>query len=289
MAVEPIHYFNGKFVPKHEILFSIDDVGILRGYGIFDFFKVIGSVPLFIEDHLQRLVNSAGLLNFQLPLSIQELEEVIHELIRRNSFELSSIKIVLTGGNTEDGFTPGKPNLVILNNTFSNPDQRYYEEGISLMLHQYHRDFPEAKTTYYSRAVSLQKDWMSSGHLDVLYHDGVYISEVSRSNVFLIQGDTLKTNADGVLNGVTRRNVIKCADGIFKVEIGPIRLQELLDADEAFITSTIKRVMPVVRLDDKIISNGKVGHKTKQLMAAFDEYIDQYVAKRRDAQAALSS
>lgn len=286
---EPIHYFNGKFVPKHQILFSIDDVGILRGYGIFDFFKAIGSVPLFIEDHLQRLANSADKMNLPLPLSIEEIESIVQELINRNNFEYSSIKIVVTGGETTDGFSPGKPNIVILNSPFSNAPSEYYEKGISLMLDEYHRDFPEVKHTYYARAVSLQKAWASAGHLDVIYHDGTYISEVSRSNVFFFKGDKLKTNSDGVLNGVTRRNVLKCASELFEVEVGRIRLDELLGADEAFITSTVKRVMPLVKLDDQMICDGHVGPETRQLMKSFDLYIDEYVERKKSAQASLSS
>lgn len=278
---ETVHYFNGKFVPKHQIQFSIDDVGILRGYAVFEFFKVIGVIPLFLEDHLDRLENSADKLNLELPNSRDEIKSVVNQLIVKNQFVYGSCKIIVTGGESPDGFSPGKSQIVMLSNEFQDPSLDLYEKGVSLMLHQYHRDFPEVKSTYYAQALSLQKQWLAEGHIDTLYHDGTYISEVSRSNVFFFDGDKLRTNQVGVLSGVTRKNVLKCAEGLFDVEICPISLKELLKAEEIFMTSTSKRVMPVVKLGDQLIGTGKVGEKTKKLMLAFDQYIQDYVSERQ--------
>ncbi len=266
---ETVHYFNGNFVPKRLINLSIDDVGILRGYAVFDFFKAIGNVPLFLEDHLDRLENSANKINLALPISRDEIRKVIEKLIAKNQFSASNFKIIVTGGESEDGFSPGQSQIIILNNPHKDPDTQLFEKGISLMLHQYHRDFPEVKSTYYAPALSLQKGWLAKGHTDVLYHDGTFVSEVSRSNIYFFEGETLRTNKEGVLGGVTRKNVLKCAESLFNIEIGPIRLEELLNAEEVFITSTNKKVMPVVKLDDQLIGNGKVGDRTKKLMKAF--------------------
>ncbi|MBO3699151.1 aminotransferase class IV [Roseivirga sp. E12] len=280
---ETVHYFNGNFVPKRLINLSIDDVGILRGYAVFDFFKAVGKVPLFLEDHLDRLENSAAKLNLTLPISRGELASTIKELIARNQFEYSSFKIIVTGGESTDGFSPGKSQIIILNNPFADPAPKLYEDGISLMLHKYHRDFPEVKSTYYAQALSLQKQWLTDGHTDVLYHDGALVSEVSRSNVFFFDGDLLRTNQVGVLSGVTRKNVLKCAKSLFKIKIAPIGLEELLGAEEVFITSSTKKIMPVVKLDDRHIGNGLVGERTKGLMKSFEDYIDQYVSERTGA------
>lgn len=281
MATETVHYFNGKFVQKHQIQFSIDDVSILRGYAVFDFFKVKGSIPIFLEDHLDRLEHSSAKLNLELPISRKEIKSVMNELMAKNQFVYSSFKIVVTGGESPDGFSLGKPQLVILHSEFQDQSTELYEKGVSLMLHEYHRDFPEVKSTAYAQALSLQKLWLKDGHTDVLYHDGTYISEASRSNVFYFDGDILRTNQEGVLGGVTRKNVIKSAADFFKVEIGPISLDDLFKAEEVFITSSSKRVMPIVKLGDQLIGDGKVGEKTKKMMQVFDQYIDQYVSKRK--------
>jgi len=277
---ETVHYFNGNYVPKRLINLSIDDVGILRGYAVFDFFKAIGNVPLFLEDHLDRLENSAHKINLELSISRDEIRKVIKKLISENQFSASNFKIIVTGGESEDGFSPGNPQIIILNNPHKDPGIELFDKGISLMLHEYHRDFPEVKSTYYAQALSLQKGWLAKGHTDVLYHDGTFVSEVSRSNIYFFEGETLRTNKEGVLEGVTRKNVLKCAESLFDINIAPIRLEELLKAEEVFITSTNKKVMPVVKLDDQLIGNGKVGDRTKRLMKAFDTYIDQYVEDR---------
>jgi len=279
MAKETVHYFNGNFVPKHQIQFSIDDVSILRGYAVFEFFKIIGVTPLFLEDHLDRLENSADKLNLELPIPKEEIKSVVHRLIAKNQFAYGSCKIIVTGGESSDGFSPGRSQIVMLSNEFQDPKTELYENGVSLMLHEYQRDFPEVKSTYYAQALSLQKQWLAEGHIDTLYHNGTYITEVSRSNVFFFDGDKLRTNQEGVLSGVTRKNVLKCAKGLFDVEIGPIRLDELLKAEEAFMTSTSKRIMPVVKLGNQLIGKGQVGKKTKKLMQAFDLYIEDYVSE----------
>lgn len=283
MTDTTLHYFNGKFVEKHEIQFSIDDVGVLRGYSVFDFFKVKGEVPIFIDDHLARLTNSAKELNLKLPIDERQIRAVITELLNRNNLDYSSIKIIVTGGESADGFSPGKSQIVILNMPFADQPESIYLSGASLMLHEYARDLPEVKSTHYAQALSLQAAWLKGGHIDVLYHDGNLISEVSRSNVFFFEGNKLRTNHAGVLQGVTRKNVLKCAEDLFEIEIGPVSVKDVLAADEVFITSSSKRVMPIVKLGDQEIGGGQVGGNTQKLMLAFDQYIDKYVAENTGA------
>ncbi|WP_281955039.1 aminotransferase class IV [Pseudophaeobacter arcticus] len=279
MTDTTLHYFNGKFVQKHEIQFSIDDVGLLRGYSVFDFFKAKGEVPIFIDDHLARLNNSAEKLNLKLPISEAQIRAEIAELLRINRLDYSSLKIIITGGESSNGFSPGESKIVILNMPFLDLPDAVYQSGASLMLNEYTRDFPEVKSTHYARALSLQAEWINGGHIDVLYHEGDFISEVSRSNVFYFEGNKLRTNQVGVLHGVTRKNVLKCAEGLYDIKIGPISLKDLLNADEVFITSSTKKVMPIVKVGDQEIGTGLVGEKTKHLMIAFDQYIDRYVAE----------
>lgn len=268
-----IQYFNGQFVTKDQIHISIDNVGFLRGYGVFEFFKVYGDQPLFMEDHLNRLFQSAEGLNMDVPLKKEELKSIVHELIARNKMDYSSMKIILTGGSSEDGFTPGPTEVIIMNAPFADPSEQVYRQGASLMLYEYQRDFPKIKSLYYTTTVALQPEWKGKGHIDVLYHDGHEISEVSRSNVFIFKQGMLKTNQAGVLGGVTRLNVLKAASTHFEIEIGAITLEELLTADEVFITSTSKKVLPIVKLDDTLIGNGMPGPKTVQLIQIFEDYI----------------
>ncbi|WP_323758602.1 aminotransferase class IV [Roseivirga sp.] len=268
--MKPIHFFNGDFVPKESITFSIDDVGVLRGFGIFDYFKVYNGAPAFMEAHLNRFENSARLLGMEIPFSRKEIESAIRKLIEHNRFPLSGVKVLMTGGASSDGFSAGKPNLIITNTAVSETNPSFYTEGVSVMTHQFSREMPEVKSTNYATAVRLESLWKQKGHIDALYHDGQYISEVSRSNVFLVEGNKIITNEEGVLPGITRMNVVNMAPELgFEVEIRPIALAEVLAAEELFMTSTNKRVMPVVKIDDQEIASGIVGAKTKILMEGY--------------------
>ena len=278
-----IQFFNGEFLPQEAIQFSINDVGILRGYGIFDFFRVINQVPVFMEDNLRRFEQSARIMGMNLPYSREKIASVIQELADINAFETGYIKMVMTGGETSDGFSPGKPNLAILNHPLVSPSETLFTKGVSLMTYDYTRDFPEAKSIHYAMAVRLQKYWKPAGHEDVLYHTGGKVSEVSRSNVFFFKGNRLITNEEGVLMGVTRKKVLMLAEVDYEIVIRDFTLDELLAADEVFMTSTNKEVMPIVRLDDKVIANGKPGTKTKALLAGYRSYVEDYVNARKGA------
>lgn len=274
--MKPIHFFNGNLVPKESITLSIDDVGVLRGYGIFDYFKVYNGAPAFMEAHLNRFENSARLVGMDIPYSRKEIEAAIRKLIQHNGFSLSGIKVLMTGGASPDGFSAGKPNLIITNTAVSEAAPSLYAEGASLMTHKFIREMPEVKTTNYATAVRLEPIWKKMGHVDVLYHDGEWVSEVSRSNVFLIEGNKIITNEVGVLPGITRMNLLKIAPVFgFEVEIRPIALAEVLASKEFFMTSTNKKVMPVVKIDNREIGDGKVGAKTRKLVEAYVQLIEE--------------
>jgi len=279
--MEALHYYNGQYLKKHEIHISPDDVGFLRGHGVFDFFRVEHGIPLFVEDHLDRLEASAEGFNIPMPMSREGLVEIIHHLIATNAYDSSSIKVIFTGGLSTDGFSPSKPTVLVLHQPFEGPDPKLYETGASLMLHHYHRDLPKIKSTQYAKALALQADWKSQGHIDVLYHEDHLISEVSRSSVFLFKDGILRTNEKNVLKGITQTNVIRAIEGHYPVEISDIKLEEVLTADELFITSTTKRVLPIVKVGENLVAGGKVGEHTKHVIDIFDNYITSYITQHQ--------
>ncbi|MCO6358595.1 aminotransferase class IV [Roseivirga pacifica] len=276
--MEAIHYFNGQYLKKSEISISPNDVGFTRGYAVFEFFKVKGKTPIFWEDHLDRLEKSAAAIGLPIPLSRDELKTAILKLVEINGFDYSSIKVMLSGGVSADGFSPGTPTLLIQNNPFQDFGKELYDQGASLMLHEYQRDFLLVKSTYYVQAVALQQQWKSGGHLDVLYHKEGMVSEVSRSSIFIILNGQLITNKENVLQGVTQRNVIRAVKNDFEVVVREFSLVELLNAEEVFITSTTKKVVPIVKVGDTLIGSGKPGMKTLKILSLFEAYIEGFVS-----------
>jgi len=272
------HYHNGEILEENKIAYSVNDVGLLRGYGVFDFFRVQGATPVFVGEHLDRFEHSAAGLDLEIPLSREEIKRVVGQLVELNQLEHGSIKIILTGGDSVDGFTPGKPNMTILNKPISYPSNLAYSEGAALMLHEYQREFPDVKSTNYLTALKLQKSWAADGFIDVLYHSEDRVWEVSRSSIYFFKGNKLVTNKEGVLKGITSSKVLEACQDLFEIEIRPIGMEELLNAEEVFITSSTKLVMPIVRLGKHIIGDGKPGQKTAKVREAYAKLVKDYVA-----------
>lgn len=265
-------YLNGKILPLANARLPLNDLGILRGYGVFDFLRTYNSKPFLLNEHLIRLQNSTREIGLTLPLSLTKLKAIIAELLAKNGYTESHIRIVLTGGPSTDGITPSSPTLFILIEECKPLSQTLYEKGIKLMTHEYLRSTPRAKTTNYIEAIKLQKKKKRASAFEILYTIEGKILECTTSNFFLLRGPTLVTAKNDVLIGTTRNLVIFLAKKHFTVEERDILVSELETTDEAFITATNKEILPVVKIDNQVIGNGKVGPNTKRLIEQFHRY-----------------
>lgn len=275
-----IKYYNvnGEIVPIEKAVINVKDLGFLRGYSVFDFFRIYKGRPVFIEDHLARLERSTNELGLELPYSKTELVEKIIALAKVNQMEVGGIKIIITGGYSLDGFLPTKPNFVMLASKLTTYDESVYTKGVKLMAYEYTRETPYTKTTNYLKPISIQQEIKEAEAFDVLYHDGVYISESARSNFFIVNHEgTIITPDKDALEGITRKHVLEVAKKHFKVEIRPISIKETMGAREAFMTSSTKGVMPVKQVDFWRINKGVIGDTTKQLMELFRQHVEEYV------------
>lgn len=266
-----ICFFNNRFLEYDQACLHVSDVGLQRGFGIFDYFLAIdGHVPFF-DDYLDRFFVSADLLNLDAPLGRKELKEKIFTLIHKNGMARSAIKLLLTGGYSDDLYTPSVPNFLILNLPLSHfPDE--YAEGIRLILLEYIRFKPEIKTTFYLPTLSILHELKQKSATEVLYHSNGFISETTRANLFIIKDETLITPSSGILMGITRKHILKVASGLMEVQERPVRLQEVFEADEVFISGTSKHLAPVVGIENQSIRNGKPGKITLSLTDAFSDY-----------------
>ncbi|MBF8963851.1 aminotransferase class IV [Pontibacter sp. FD36] len=260
-------YNLGQIVPLSEATLHISDLSVQRGYGVFDFVKVQQGYPLFLEDYLDRFYQSAELMHLAVPLSREEMKEVIAKLTELNKLPLAGMKMILTGGYSEDGFTPMNPNLLITQLPLTLPSADKVAKGIPIMTHDYVREVPEVKTINYSMGIRLLHEQKASGAEEVLYAKNGIVSEFPRCNFFIVTHDgTVVTPASNILKGITRKNVLSLAGRRYKTEVRDIRLEEVLQAREAFLTSTTKRILPIVRIDDVMIGSGKPGEFSMQLL-----------------------
>ena len=272
------YFFNGEILPAAETRLHVSDLGILRGYGIFDFFRTCQGKPIFVEDYIARFSRSAAGFNFNHPYTKDRILQEVDKLIALNGFAESGIKLVMTGGYSSNGFDPGDPNFIILVDEFVTPEGAYYEKGVKLITHQHVREFPHIKSTNYLTAMMTAPKCRELGAIDVLFHNGKVISEVTRSNFFIIKNNKVITPADGILKGITRGKTLQLAKDHYTVEEREVLLTEIYTADEAFITSSTKRLMPVVNIDGTVIGQGKPGETTRHLESLFLEFEKDYVA-----------
>jgi len=273
---------NNELMPVEEASIGITDLAILRGYGIFDFFRLSDGVPLFMDDHINRFFASADKVRLRVPLTRSELSASLFELFEKNNMSVSGIRMILTGGYTPNGYEPGKPNLIITQEPISFPDKEKVANGVKLITHEYLRDIPDVKSINYMTGIWLGEKIAQSGAYDVLYLDKGNVLELTRSNIFIVTKDqVIVTPKELVLHGITRKHVLKAIQHLYKIEERPITLDELLQAEEAFLTGTTKRVLPFVQVDQHIIGQGAPGKVTKNIIQQFLALESIYVANYR--------
>ena len=244
-------FINNDFIADQDARLHYRDLVFQRGYGVFDFLKVMNGIPVFLEDHLDRFFYSSGQLNLEVPLNKQQLEAVIVELIRKNEAVHCGIRLSLTGGYSPDGYNPAEPNLVVSVHRFQLPTPDDFSRGIRLMSHAYQRQLPHIKTIDYLMAVMLQPRLKEINADDILYHQDGNITECPRANFFIVTAaNKLVTPSLNILKGITRARILNAATSLMEVEERNLSMEELKSAKEAFITSTTKMVLPDQAVDD---------------------------------------
>ena len=298
-------YFNNRIISESKAGLNLRDLGVLRGFGVFDVLRTYNGKPFMLKEHFARLKNSAGVLDLKLPISANEFEARIFRLLKKNKLNPRTqpangesgavtvcrqraeqspydgkeavVRSVLTGGVASDGINgETKPTFFILLEPLPTLNKNLYKNGIKLITRDHLREFAQAKTTNYILAVLLQKKLKKEKAFEVLYVWQDKILECSTSNFFIFKGDTLITPKDNILIGITRNVAMQLAKEKFKIEERDIAKEELAFATEAFIAATNKEIIPVVRIDDFAVGNGRVGQNTQWLMNCFSRFVKNY-------------
>ncbi len=272
-----IFYVDGQFVPSDEATIPINDLALLRGYGIFDFLKTYRGKPLFLGEQIERLQQSAEQIGLDLPWSRRELTDIVMQTLDKNNLPEANIRMVVTGGSSPDFITPqGKPRLLVLVTPLAQQPEWWYTEGVKIITIDSERNIPAAKSIDYIPATIALKKARRQDAIEAVYVDRAgYVLEGTTSNLFLFSDDRLVTPGRAILNGITRQAVLKLAENTTETEIRDIKSDELFTAEEVFITGSNKEIVPVVKVDQTTIGNGKPGRHTKALMEAFVAYTDE--------------
>lgn len=263
-------FVNNAFEAEGKATLQTGDLALQRGYAVFDYFRTVDHVPLFLEDYLDRFFHSAKALFITIPHTRSRVTEIIYELIQKNNLPESGIRMIATGGYSPDSYTPVQGNLILQQQPLQLPDAARFESGIRIMTYTYQRDLPAVKSINYLMGIWLQKQLTAKGLDDVLYTQNGIISEFPRANIFIITPEgTLVTPAHNVLAGITRKKILGFAGALLPVETRDVPVSELKNAAEVFMTSTTKRILPVTEIDGIRIGNGTAGPITRQLQEQF--------------------
>ena len=271
---QPICYLNGKYVALDQACLPVNDLGIVRGYGVFDFLRTYNGVPFKLREHVQRLQNSAKLIGLNLPWTTEEIEAIAQDTLGRNKLPEANIRIVVTGGASADFITPlGQPSLMVIVTPVSEYPKEYYERGVKAIAVQIERFLPKAKSLNYISAIGALQQAKLTNAVEALYiNQQGHVLEGTTTNFYIFRESKLITPKEGILKGITRDVVLELAENRFEIVEQPIYYSDLSSCDEAFITSSTKEIMPVVQIDELDISKGKPGENTQLLMQLFQNY-----------------
>ncbi len=275
---------DGRLVPPEQAVVSVFDRGFLYGDSVFESLRTYGGVPFALDEHLARLERSAARVLIALPVSIATLREEISLAVASHGSAESYVRLTLTRGTGRAlGLDPElarEPLRVVLVSTLSPPSVELYDHGMAAITFRAERpsDAPavaDAKIGNYLLAVLAMQAARAQGAGEALLEDANgHILEGSTSNLFAVFAGTLLTPPEtaAILPGITRAHTLRIAAELgIPVELRTPRKSELGNADEVFITSSIRELVPVVSIDGKRVGPGLPGPITRELLWRFRE------------------
>jgi len=283
-------YLNGDFVPEEEAMVSVYDHGFLYGDGVFEGIRVYDGRIFGLDEHLDRLYESAQSIMLKIPISRSEMKEAMIESIRRNNLRDAYIRPVVSRGKGAMGLDPTtcpKATVVII----VDPETRHPEDisntsisekGINAITVSIRRNGPDVvspavKTTNYLNNILAKLQAYAAGAQEAIFLNAQgLVCECTGDNIFVVKNSCVITPPlwIGVLNGVTRRSILQIAreQGLETVE-EPLTMHDLYTCDECFATATRLEILPIVWIDGRVIGDGIPGTICKQIQRGFKEIV----------------
>jgi branched-chain amino acid aminotransferase len=275
---------DGQIVPPERATVSVLDRGFLYGDSVFETIRTYGGRPFALEEHLRRLERSAERVFIELPVPLATLMAEVHAAVAASQSPESYIRVMVTRGSGDTlGLDPAlsrSPLRVVIAGPLVPPKPEEYERGVSVITYRTQRtaeatEAASAKVGNYLVAVLAMREARKAGASEALITDAAgHVVEGATSNVFAWRAGRLCTPPEsaGILPGITRAHVLEVAREMpLPVELCELTIADLTGADEVFISSSIRELLPVVRVDDSTIGDGRCGPVTRRLLAAFRE------------------
>ncbi len=274
-------YLNGTFMDRSKAVVSVFDHGVLYGDGVFEGIRSYGGLVFKLEEHIDRLFESAHTIMLKIPLTKRELIEVVKQSLRINSLRDAYIRLVVTRGEGDLGLDPRKcvrPTVFVIADRIELYPKKLYEQGLQLITVATQRNVPEAlnpqiKSLNYLNNILAKIEAITAGYEEaIMLSPSGYVTECTGENIFIVKGRHLLTPPPyiGVLRGITRQTVMDIGQRHrLAVSEQLLTRHDLFNADEMFLTGTAAEIVPVVKVDGRTNGGGVPGRVTEKLRAAF--------------------
>lgn len=273
-------YLNGQLVNKEDAKISVFDHGFLYGDGAFEGIRAYNSVVFKLDEHLDRLYETAHTMMINITLTKKQLAGAVVDTLKANKITDGYIRVIVTRGVGDLGLDPrkchGQPGVVIITDKIALYSRELYEKGMEIITVPTPRNHQEAvnpllKSLNYLNNIMAKIEANNSGYSEAIMLDNQgFVAECTGDNIFIVKKGVMHTPSLGRLQGITRDVVIMLAAGekIQTVERLFTR-HEVYVADECFLTGTAAEIIPVVKVDGRRIGNGKPGPVTSLMMKKF--------------------
>ena len=276
-------YINGKFYSEKNAKISVFDHGLLYGDGVFEGIRAYHGRVFKLKEHIDRLFYSAKAILLDIPMSHQELMDATIETCRKNNITDGYIRLVVTRGAGTLGLNPNRcsnPEVIIIADTIQLYPTSLYKKGMEIVTVATTRNHhnavnPAIKSLNYLNNILAKIEANTAGYEEaIMLNSEGFVAECTGDNLFIIKSEHMYTPAlsSGALHGITRQTSIDLVGelGIATSEPNLTRY-DLYNADECFLTGTGAEIVPVVKIDERKIGNGKPGLITKKLVKAYQE------------------
>jgi len=277
-----IVYLNGCLMPRSQASISVLDYGFLYGYGLFETMRAYGGQVFRLDSHLNRLVRSAEVLG--LSIGVTDLKDAVMATLQANQLSDARIRITVSigeGSMVPDPSTCNKPTVLIIAGHYQPYPEQIYQKGFRAVVSSIRRNsqspLSRLKSANYLENMLAKQEARAAGVDEALcLNEKGLLAEASMSNIFLVNDGILRTPTEdsGILPGITREVVLELASqlGINTFE-QDIRLDELSQTQEAFLTNSLIEIMPLTEIDGKPVGSGRSGPVTQRLMADYRKLV----------------
>lgn len=284
---------NGSFTAPEEAMVSVFDRGFLYGDSVYEVTLTYDHTPFLWDKHLERLRKSAEGIGLPLPWTDRELTELVYKGIQRVDGPRQYIRLIVTRGGGEIGLEPNLSdgqNLFIIFRELPEHPAKYYEKGVSLITAEIMRNpkravDPNVKSGNYLNNVLAISQAKEKGAYDaIMLNSKGFVTESTSANIWIVENERFLTPPleAGLLVGITRASVIEIGKShglqVIEENLTPERVRS---AQEVFITSSTREIMPVTSVDGQVIGNGLPGHHTVKLHGLYKEFVATKVAEEK--------